>query len=350
MTESTQISSGAAPKSGFLPSVAINLSICIGIAALLLMPWLSSSYMLFLACLCGVNVIAAIGLNITTGYTGLLSIGHAAFVAIGAYVTAIMLTRWDVSLPICILASGVAAGAVGGLFGLPSLRIKGAYLAIATLSAQFIVVFILREGGDITGGDRGIVVTSPQFAGFRLDSNARIYFAILVVTVLTAWIARNLFKTKIGRALIAVRERDYTAEVLGINPVRYKLAGFVIGAFYAGVSGALLAGFLRIVTPDQFQLAQSIFYLAAIVVGGMGSILGSIVGALFMTLVPELLRVALDVLQETFGFQAAAVLAPLRDVIFGAMIVGFLIFQPRGLAGLIERAIRSLTGQRRTKT
>jgi branched-chain amino acid transport system permease protein len=163
------------------------------------------------------------------------------------------------------------------------------------------------------------------------------YYFVVGVTVILLVVARNLFRTRVGRAFIALRERDYAAEVLGINVVRYKLLAFALGAAYAGVAGSLLAVFLRIVNPDQFTLLASVFFLAAVVVGGQASILGSILGAAFMTLMPEILREVLELFGPGGTADVAGIFSPLREFIFGALIVGFLIFEPRGLAGLVDR-------------
>jgi branched-chain amino acid transport system permease protein len=315
-----------------------RISIWVSLAVLLLaLPWASSGYVVFLACLCGVNIVATLGLNITTGYTGLLSLSHAGFVAVGAYTTALLSNHWGVSILVCILLSGVMASLVGGIFGLPSFRLKGIYLAVATLAAQYTIIFALRQGGPITGGDSGLVVSIPQIGGLALDTNQKFYFVVLAVTVLAIWISRNLFFTRIGRAFIAIRERDFTAEVFGINLMRYKALAFMIGAFYAGVAGSLLAGFMRVVTPEQFSLTESVFYLAAVVVGGAGSIAGSIIGAVFMTLIPEFIAFALESTQEAFGFRAIAILGSVREIVFGGMIVAFLVFEPRGLSEVARR-------------
>ena len=181
------------------------------------------------------------------------------------------------------------------------------------------------------------MVSIPQIGGFAFDTNQKFYFVIAIVTVLAIWISRNLFFTRIGRAFIAIRERDFTAEVFGINLMRYKALAFMIGAFYAGVAGSLLAGFMRVVTPEQFSLTESVFFLAAVVVGGAGSIAGSIIGAVFMTLIPEFISFVLDSTQGAFGFRAIAILGSVREIVFGAMIVAFLVFEPRGLSEIAKR-------------
>lgn len=302
---------------------------------LLMLPYFGSVYVIYMACLIAINVIATVGLNITVGYAGLLSIGHSAFLGVGAYASALAWLHLGTPLFVNVIIGGVAAFAVGLVFGIPALRIKGVYLAIATLAAQYSLYFVFQQWTSVTGGDRGLSL--PKLDMFGLGDTG-FYYAVAIVALVTCIAARNLFRTRIGRSFIAVREKDFAAEVLGINVVRTKLVAFGIGAAYAGFAGALLAAFLRLVNPDQFTLLASVFFLAAVVVGGRASILGSIMGALFMTLMPEILRF---VLEHTAGSGAdlASLLSPLREILFGGLIVGFLIFEPRGLVGLVERVL-----------
>jgi branched-chain amino acid transport system permease protein len=302
--------------------------------ALLVLPFFGSVFVMYMACLIAINVIATVGLNITVGYAGLLSIGHSAFLGVGAYASALAWIHLGTPLVVNLGIGAVAAFAVGLVFGVPALRIKGVYLAIATLAAQFSLYFVFQQWTSVTGGDRGLSLPKLDIFG---AGDTGFYYAVAMVAFLACMAARNLFRTRIGRSFIAVREKDYAAEVLGINMVRTKLVAFGLGAAYAGVAGALLAAFLRIVNPDQFTLVASVFFLAAVVVGGRGSILGSIMGAVFMTIMPEILRFILEHVAGS-GADLARLLSPLREIIFGALIVGFLIFEPRGLVGLVERA------------
>jgi branched-chain amino acid transport system permease protein len=301
-----------------------------GLAAITL-PAYASGYLLFMATLVAINIIATVGLNITVGYAGLLSIGHSAFIGVGAYVSALLSIHYGTPLLFNILAGAVGAFLVGLLFGAPSLRIKGVYLAIATLAAQYSLYFVFQQWTSVTGGERGLTVPGVNILGM---GDVGFYYLALVLTVLLCLGARNLFRTRVGRAFIALRERDYAAEVLGINVIFYKLLAFALGAAFAGVTGALMAVFLRIVNPDQFTLLHSVFFLAAVVVGGQASTLGSILGAAFMTMMPEVLR---DLLELVGSRDVAGILSPMREIIFGALIVGFLMFEPRGLAGLVNR-------------
>ena len=311
--------------------------LAVAAALLLLFPFVASDYWLYLACLVAINVASATGLNILTGYTGLVSLGQAAFMGLGAYTVAIMQTRWGTPFALNLLVGGVVAMVGGIIVGIPSLRVKGLYLAIATIAASFIAHFLFANL-KLTGGTAGISMQPARFFGLDLDTSFRLYWLIVPVMVLMLLGAANLFRTRIGRAFIAIRDRDISAEVLGIPLLRYKLLSFGLSSFYAGVAGGLWAYFFRVVTPESFPLLMSIFFLAAIIVGGMGSILGGILGAVFMTMVPELLKLVVDLMPG--GSELTVFLSPVRTVIFGLLIIGFLVFEPHGLAEVWRRVRR----------
>ncbi len=306
--------------------------------ALLAFPFMASEYWLYLACLVAINVASTLGLNILTGYTGLVSLGQAAFMGLGAYTVAVLQLRLGSPMLLNLLAGGGVAMLAGVLVGLPSLRVKGLYLAIATIAAGVIVHFVFSHFTQLTGGTAGITVPPGRLFGHELDTSFKLYWVIVPVTVLLLLGAANLFRTRIGRAFIAIRDRDISAEVLGIPLLQYKLLSFAISSFYAGVAGGLFAYFFRAVTPESFPLLMSIFFLAAVIVGGMGTVLGSILGAVFMTLVPELLKLVVSWLP--LGGNATLILSPVRTIVFGSMIVLFLIFEPHGLAEMWRRARR----------
>ncbi len=311
--------------------------LAVGAALLVLFPFMASDYWLYLACLVSINVASASGLNILTGYTGLLSMGQAAFMGLGAYTVAIMQTQLGTPFLLNIVCGGVVAMLGGLVVGIPSLRVKGLYLAIATIAASFIAHFLFANFS-ITGGTGGLSVPPATLFGLPLDTSFRLYWLIVPVTLLMLLGAANLFRTRIGRAFIAIRDRDISAEVLGIPLLRYKLLSFGLSSFYAGVAGGLWAYFFRVVTPESFPLLMSIFFLAAIIVGGMGSILGGILGAVFMTMVPELLKLVFDWLPG--GSDLTVFLSPVRTIIFGLLIIGFLVFEPQGLAEVWRRMRR----------
>jgi len=308
------------------------------LVALAAFPLVGGGYLTGLMCVLGIHVIAAAGLNIMTGYTGLISLGHAAFMGVGCY-TAAWLAQRGVPFFFTLPAAGLMAAALGIVVGLPSLRIKGLYLAVATLAMQFLLVYVFREWDSVTGGVRGVNVPPATFLGVPLNTDQRMAWLIAFCAVVMLIGARNLFRTRVGRAFTAIRDKDISAEVLGINLLRYKLTAFAIGSFYAGVAGALLGYFYRAMTPEYFSLQLSIFYLAAIIVGGLGSTVGTLLGAFFMTLVPELLRAGVA-LAAQWSPRATEILSPIQQVVFGLLIIGFLVFEPHGLVEVWRRIRR----------
>jgi len=307
------------------------------VLALVAFPFVADGYWLYLACLVAINIASATGLNILTGYTGLVSLGQAAFMGIGAYTVAVLEQRLGTPAILNLLIGGTVAMLGGVLVGIPSLRVKGLYLAIATIAASFIVHFLFANLG-VTGGTSGMSVPPAKIFGLALDTSFRIYWLVVPVTALMLLGAANLFRTRIGRAFIAIRDRDISAEVLGIPLLRYKLLSFALSSFYAGVAGGLWAYFFRVVTPESFPLQMSIFFLAAIIVGGMGTILGAILGATFMTMVPEFLKLVVG--WTSLGADSLQLVAPIRIIVFGVLIVGFLVFEPHGLAEMWRRVRR----------
>lgn len=311
--------------------------------ALVLLPVFGNDYVVYMACLTAITAISVTGLNILTGNAGLLSIGHAAFTGVGAYACALAIGKLGLPVLVAIPLAGAVAGLAGVLVGLPSLRIKGLYLAIATLAAQYLFLFIAQQWESVTGGDAGLKVAPPSIAGWRLDNDHRLYALVMPVAVLMTLAAVNLARTRLGRAFVAVRERDYSAAVLGIDLLRTKLTAFAVGAFYAGVAGALMSLFFRSVNPAQFTFEVSILQLTAVIVGGLGSVLGSILGSVFMVLVPEVLKSVLTALSGDNVARLAVVMASVRELVFGALMVGFLLFEPYGLAEIVRRVRATMT-------
>ena len=309
------------------------------VLALFTLPMWGSDYALAMACIVGIHVIATLGLNLTTGNAGLISLSHGAFLGVGCYTVA-YLGKMGVPFWLTLPAAGLLTAALGVLVGLPSLRVKGIYLAVATLAAHFILSFVYREWDSVTGGVPGTSIPRAKLFGFVFVGDRRNFFLIFAVVFVAALAARNLARSHFGRAFVAVRERDFSAEILGVNLLRTKLLAFAIGAFYAGVAGGLLGYFYGAITPDYFVLTLSVFYLAAVIVGGLGSVLGSVLGALFMTFVPEALRLLAHASSQWFP-DVAGLLLPLGQVVFGALIIGFLVFEPHGLAASWARIRRS---------
>lgn len=309
------------------------------VLAVAALPLFAGDYVLAIACIVGIHVVATIGLNVTTGMAGLISLSHAAFLGVGCYTTA-WLSRWGVPFLLALPIAGLVTMGVGMLVGLPSLRVKGLYLAVATLAAHFVLTFVFREWTAVTGGMGGTRVLRPTILGFELSGDRRIFYLIYGCVGLAALAAANLGRTYVGRAFVAVRDRDISAEILGVNLLRTKLLAFGLGAFAAGVAGGLLGYFYGSITPEYFTLTLSIFYLAAIIVGGLGRVLGSVLGAVFMTFVPEVLRLLAQASSQWVP-NATSLLLPMGQIVFGALIVGFLIFEPHGLAEIWSRLRRT---------
>ncbi len=317
-------------------SFFVKFWLALWIAFLLVLPLVADAYILYMANLIGFAVIAAVGLNLLTGFTGQISLGHAAFVGVGGYTAAILMTRLNFSFWLALPCAGIVAAVAGLIIGIPSLRVKGLYLCVTTLAAQFIFEFIFIHWEFMTHGIRGINVPAPALGNFALNTEKRFYYLTLAVVVLTVGYARNLVRSRVGRAFVAIRDRDLAAEIIGISLFRYKLTAFAISSFYAGLAGALWVSFMRIVTPDHFPFHLSIQYLAMVIVGGLGSVLGSIFGAVFMVLTPEVLNALSGALSKLIP-GVGQLFIPMKEVVFGALIVFFLIFEPLGLAEIWRR-------------
>ncbi|MDY7030929.1 MAG: branched-chain amino acid ABC transporter permease [Thermodesulfobacteriota bacterium] len=313
------------------PSIKVSLTVLI--IGLLVFPFVANDYLIYIINLSGIAIIGAMGINILTGYTGQVSLGHAAFLAIGAYTSAILSSRVGLSFWITMPLAGGVAALAGLIVAIPSLRLKGFYIVITTMAFQFIVEHVIYRWDGLTLGDKGIGVPPVTIGTFVFDSGERFYFIILFMAILAILYAKNLTRTKTGRAFVAIRDRDISAEVIGVNLTQYKVTSFVISSFYAGVAGSLCAHHAGFIGPEHFTFFVSIEYVAMIIVGGMGTILGAIYGALFMTLLPEGLRVLSDALRGTFPVLVVR-FAALQTVVYGLIIVLFLIIEPEGLSGI----------------
>jgi branched-chain amino acid transport system permease protein len=281
-----------------------------------------------------IAIVGALGLNILVGYTGQISVGHAAFMSVGAYTAANLAVRLGLPFWITLPAGGLMAALIGAIVGIPSLRIKGLYLAIATLAGQLIIEWIINHTPAISGGAQAsIQVPRPELWGYELRTQGQLYFFLLFFAALAIVATLNLVRSRIGRAFIAIRDQDIAAEIIGINIFRYKLLSFAISSFYAGVCGVLYTYYLGIANYEQFQIVVSIDYLAMIIIGGLGSVLGSILGAVFVTMLPIVLRLAMEPLAGLFFSpgEMSSVIASTRLVLFGGLIIFFLVVEPEGL-------------------
>lgn len=302
----------------------------------LVFPFFASGGQLGLANLTLIYIIGALGLNVTTGFTGQISLGQGAFVGVGAFASAYFFTVVGMPFIVSVLCASVLTALVGCFFGIPSVRLKGLYLAIATLAAQFILEYIFKSWDSVTGGSSGMSAGAPEILGYEFDNDFSIYWLLLVVCTLCMLFVRNLRRTSTGRALMAVRDHDLAAEIMGINLFRTKVLAFGIGSFFAGLAGALWGHYVGYVTPEQFTLGLSISFLVMIIVGGLGSVLGSVLGALFVVLLPEVLNSTARFLVSDPA-TLADLLAYLRDGLFGVMIIVILITEPNGLAAWWDR-------------
>jgi len=299
----------------------------------LVLPYFVSPYFISVVNLIAIAVIGALGLNILTGFTGQISIGHGAFMGVGAYTVGILTTKVGLSYWAALPLAGIMAAMVGAVFGIPSLRLKGLYLAIATLAAQVIIEYTIIHWTGLTNGSAGIVIDAPSVGTMSLADDKNFYYFALLIALAAVVCTVNLFRSRVGRAFMAVRDRDLAAAVMGINLLQYKVMSFGLSAFYAGIAGALMAGYLRVITVENFTVEVSIQYLAMIIIGGLGSVMGSIYGAAFMTLLPIFLRTAADFL-GAFLPNVAHFLLSMQTALFGLIIVLFLVFEPEGLAKL----------------
>jgi len=314
------------------PLVGLGLLLVV----LLVFPFYAGTYWLDVLNRIGIAIIGAIGLNILLGFTGQISIGHAAFLAVGAYATAIFEGTFGLPFYLAIPLAALVTSGFGLIFGIPSLRLRGLYLAIATLAAYFITTFVIVHWESVTKGVVGLAVPNATVFGLPLDSDFRVFYLIYALVVPATLFAKNLFRTRIGRAFIAVRDRDVAASVMGVSLFRYKLLAFLISSFYAGVAGGLMAHHSKILFPDAFTLLVSIDYLAMVIIGGQGSILGSIFGAIFMTLLPEVLKGTATSLTGFYP-QGFGLIASARDIVFGFAVIFFLMYEPQGLARMWVR-------------
>ena len=283
--------------------------------------------------------LAALGLNILTGYAGQLSLGTAAFMAVGAFATYnFMLRVPGIPLLVAFALSGVVAALVGILFGLPSLRIRGLYLVVATLAAQFFIVWFLTRVGWITNYSTSGVITAQQVVilGYAFTTPAAKYLLILSIVSLLALAAKNMARGNVGRSWMAVRDMDVAAEVIGIRLMRAKLLAFAVSSFYCGVAGALFAYlYLGTVEPEAFNLDLSFRILFMVIIGGVGTVMGSFLGAAFVTLLPVFLSVTVRFLDNILGLHIAeSTISNLELIVFGGLIIFFLIVEPHGLARL----------------
>lgn len=301
------------------------------ILANFIFPFLAGSQLITILIHMEIFIIATIGLNILTGYAGQISLGHFAFMAVGAYSSGILTGKFNFPFLVSLPLSGIISSIFGTFFGIFSLRVKGLYLAMATLAAHFIVIFMIIHFPSLTEGTMAMSVPSAKIWNISVTSYRDYYVLVFSCLIIMTFAAKNLVRTKAGRAFIAIRDNDLAAELIGIRIYFYKLLAFSIGCFYAGIAGALFAHYTRSLSPDMFNLWQSLWFLGYIIVGGMGSIIGSFLGVIFFTLLIEGLTYVLNNL-SSFLPQIAYYIPMAQNIIFALGLILFLIFEPRGLS------------------
>ncbi len=302
-----------------------QLSIGILMVVVLSLPLLLKGYWIYTINLVGIYVLVALGLNVLSGYCGQMSVGHAAFFALGAFASAFFTGKIGVSFWIALPLSGVTASIIAVLVGIPVLRLKFIFLAIATIGLNIMTTNILFNWPYISGGYDGISVMRPSLGSFVFRTDQSRFYIVVVTVALLTLVFRNIIRTKAGRAFLAIRESETAAATMGINVAKYKVLAFAISAFYTGIAGSLFAHITGYLTVQVFDFFMSITFLAMIIVGGVGSILGSFMGGLFIVLLPELLR-------DVPGSKEIQIL------VYGLAMIAVVIFKPKGLASMLVDA------------
>ena len=309
------------------------------VVAMIAAPYILDNYWLSIVNTILIAVIGAVGLNILVGFTGQISLGQGGFLAVGAFTSALLYQRADLPAPLSILCAVVVTAGAGALFGLPALRLKGLYLAIATLASQEIIVFVARRWSFLRDGSAPLSVDRLQIGGLEITREFfefQWYWLLLTCAVLSVLAARNLFRSGLGRSFMAVRDQDIAASAMGVNVTRAKVTAFAVSSGFVGFAGALSAHYTETVTWESFTLEVSILYLAMIIVGGLGSIAGSAYGAFFMMLVPVMLNEFIS--SAGAGIPALTSRLPaIENAVFGVVIIAFLLLEPRGLDRIWQR-------------
>lgn len=323
----------------FLHGIGLKFWFGALVICLILFPFVMPAYHVYVASLIGVNIIVVLGLNILVGNTGQISLGHAGFVAIGAYTVAI-LQGYAVPFPIAMLIGGFFAAIFGILLGLPALKLEGPYLAIATLAFGIAIEVVIGRIA-FFGGHMGLQVSSPDFVAFSISSDIGMYFLILTVLLIGGVAARNMIRSRIGRAFQAIRDSDVAASAMGVNLPYYKTMSFSVSAFYAGIAGGLWAALIGFINPGLFNFVLSIQYLAMVLIGGLGTVVGSVLGAIAITLLMlqaesiQLIPI-IGPLIEWFSeaFMSKSGMPNVTWVLTGIALMLIVIFEPLGLYGL----------------
>jgi len=317
------------------PTTTSRNALIAGIVLICFAPHILNEYSLSLLIQIGIFGIAALGLNIVVGFTGQISIGHAAFFGFGAFTSAYLSNRFGIPVFFCIPLAGIVTAAVGLIFGLPAARLKGLYLAIATLAAQYILLDFFARAEWFTGGSVPASAEPFSIFGYSMRGDKKYFYVVLAYVVVCYLLVTNLIRSRDGRALIAVRDHYLSAEIMGINLTYYRILAFGVSSVYAGIGGALMAHYTSFVSAEAFDLLLSINFLAMIIIGGLGSVMGSLMGTVFILVLPEFMQGVVRFVQSLGFGQGSGFtegLAYMKEMAIGMAIVLFLIFEPDGLA------------------
>jgi len=305
------------------------------VLGLVFAPLFLSRYQLSILNEISIALIGALGLNLLIGYTGQLSLAHAAFVAIGAYSSALITGNLGLPFLVSLPISGLIATALGLIIGIPSLRLKGLYLALGTLAFAFVIEYILQHW-DLTQGDMGMGVKKISIGSWTIKSQLQYFYFFTGIAFVAVLFTNNLVRSKIGRSFIAIRDRDTAAEAMGIPIVKYKITAFALSAFYAGIAGCLYAHLNRWIVPASFGISLTISAIAIIIVGGLGTVLGTVLGAILITSIPHIIVNVVDIFKDSYP-ALGRFAVEFKLGIFGLVIIGTLLFEPRGLYGIYQR-------------
>ncbi|WPO44317.1 branched-chain amino acid ABC transporter permease [Tardiphaga sp. 42S5] len=317
------------------PTTTSRNAAILGVVLICFAPQLLSEYWLSQLIMIGIYGIAALGLNILVGFTGQISIGHAAFFLFGAFTSAYISNNYPIPVFFSIPIAGVVTAIVGLIFGLPAARLKGLYLVIATLAAQYILLDFFSRADWFSGGSVPATAKAFSIFDYMLRGDRQYFYVVLAYVVASYLLVTNLMRSRDGRALVAVRDHYLSAEIMGINLTKYRTLSFGLAAFFAGIAGALYAHNQLVVSNEGFGIERSILFLAMVIIGGTGSIMGTLMGTAFVVLVPEAMEWISMELKGGVIDKALSLnnnLTFLREIAIGLIIIAFLVFEPDGLA------------------
>jgi branched-chain amino acid transport system permease protein len=280
------------------------------------------------------TIVAVLGLYLVTGLCGQINVGQAALMAVGAYTTSVMTVHYGVSFWVALPCSAIVAALVGLIFGLPSLRLKGFYLAVTTMAAHFIIIWAVSHPplSRITGGFEGLSTPPPAIGDFVFNSDRLWYYPVITISILMVFFALNFARSRFGRAWVAIRDNDLAAEVLGINVFYYKLLAYTLCAAYAGVAGSLYAPVISAISPDAFPFLDSIWMLGMLTVGGQSSVVGAIAGVALLKSLNQFVVINIPKLGDMLPWIGTGIVSSSGAIVFALVIILFLIFEPRGIA------------------